>query len=226
MTATRRFLPTAVGWFFAGKPASKEVSFTGFAWEEAQRQQHLLIGQPARTVGEPRRLTPRRMDAGYPTWMPDSKEILFSARGSLWRLVVPGENTPARLPFAGEDGIMPVVSRLQSGRQPRLVYVRSFQDSNIWRVESSASGAPASAPPVVSISSTRRTPCPSFLPTAAGWPLHRIARGDGKSGWPILTAPTPSNSLPWVRTQAPRAGLPMANGLCSSPIPKGSLTSM
>ena len=162
----------------------------------------------------------------YPTWMPGSKEILFSARGSLWRLVVAGESTPARLPFVGEDGMMPVVSRPQPGRPPRLVYVRSFQDSNIWRVETSAPGAPASAPPVVSISSTRRTPRPSFLPTAAGWPLHRIAREIGKSGWPILTGPTPSSSLPWAQSQAPPAGLPTANGLCSTPIPKGSGTSM
>ena len=77
-------------------------------------------------AGEPQRLTPAALDANNPTWMPDSKEILFSARGSLWRLAVSGESTPARLPFVGEDGLMPVVSRPQPGRPPRLVYVRSF----------------------------------------------------------------------------------------------------
>ena len=132
--------------------------------------------------------------------MPDGKEILFSARGSLWRLAVPGESPPARLPFVGEDGLMPVVSRPQPGRPPRLVYVRSFIDSNIWRVETSAPGAPASSPPVVAISSTRQDTSPSFPPTAAGSPFHRLARAKGKSGWPIPTGPTPSSSPPWALT--------------------------
>jgi Tol biopolymer transport system component len=100
--------------------------------------------------------------------MPDGKEILFSARGSLWRLVVtgekPGESSPARLPFAGEDGIMPVVSRSQPGRPSRLVYVRSSVDTNIWRVQTSTAGAPASAPPVVAISSTRMDAVAQFSP--------------------------------------------------------------
>src|SRR5262245_5366113 len=38
----------------------------------------------------------------------------FGHPGNLWRLLVPGKNTPSRLPFAGEDGTMSVVSRLQS----------------------------------------------------------------------------------------------------------------
>ena len=42
---------------------------------------------------------------------------------------------------------------------------------------------------------------PSFLPTAAGWPLHRLARENGKSGWPILTGPTPSSSPPWAQAR-------------------------
>jgi len=87
--------------------------------------------------------------------MPGGKEDLFSARGSLWRLAVPGESLPARLPFVGEDGLMPVVSGPQPGRPSRLVYVRSLADSNIWRIETSAPGAGASSTPVVSISSTR-----------------------------------------------------------------------
>jgi dipeptidyl aminopeptidase/acylaminoacyl peptidase len=88
--------------------------------------------------------------------MPDGKEILFSANGALWRLAVTGESKPVRLPFVGEDGIMPAVSRAEPGRA-RLAYVRSFGDSNVWRVETSAIGAPASSPPVAvaAMSSTR-----------------------------------------------------------------------
>jgi Tol biopolymer transport system component len=134
-------------------------------------------------VGEPQPLTMAAMDAAYPTWTPASQEILFSARGSLWRLLVPGKNTPARLPFAGEDGTMPVVSRFQSERA-RLVYVRSFQDTNIWRVEVPAPGRPASAAPAVAISSTRRDSTPQLSPDG-----RRVAFVSDRSGaWEIWMA--------------------------------------
>lgn len=143
-------------------------------------------------MGKLRRLTPAAMDAAYPTWMPDSKAILFSARGSLWRLVVPGENTPARLPFTGEDGIMPAVSHSRSGRVPRMVYVRSFRDSKIWRVESSATGRPASAPPVVAISSTRMDSTPQLSPDG-----RRVAFASDRSGrWEVwVTDPDGSSAV-------------------------------
>ncbi len=166
------------------------LSFTGFRCEEG------VI--PA---GEPQRLTPATLDAGYPTWMPGSQEILFSTaggslRGNLWRLVVAdkdgGETTPARLPFVGEDGLMPVVSRPRPGLPSRLVYVRSFQDSNIWRVETSAPGATASAPPVVSISSTRSESTPHLSPDG-----RRVAFPSNRSGeWEIwLADPDGSNAV-------------------------------
>lgn len=65
-------------------------------------------------------------------------------------------STPARLPFAGEDGLQPAVSRPAPGRPARIAYVRSFSDANIWRIETSAAGTPASSPPIVAIASTRR----------------------------------------------------------------------
>src|SRR5262245_17642648 len=77
-------------------------------------------------AGPPRRLTRAALNATGPSWMPDGKELLFSAQGNLWRLPVTGEGDPARLPFVGEDGVTPVVSRPQPGRPSRLVYVRSF----------------------------------------------------------------------------------------------------
>jgi serine/threonine protein kinase len=95
----------------------------------------LPLGKSVTAAGEPRLLTVAAMDARSPTWMPDSKEILLSSKGGLWRMIVARDSTLVRLPFVGEDGLMPVVSRPQSGRPARLVYVRSFEDTNIWRVE-------------------------------------------------------------------------------------------
>jgi Tol biopolymer transport system component/DNA-binding winged helix-turn-helix (wHTH) protein len=140
----------------------------------------LPLGTGLTAAGEPRRLTSVALDAGNPAWMPDGKQILFSARGGLWRLVVAGEKpefTAARLPFVGEDGLMPVLSRPQPGRPSRLVYVRSFSDWNIWRVETSAAGARASAPPAVSISSTRGEWMPDFSPDR-----RRVAFVSNRSG--------------------------------------------
>ena len=103
--------------------------------------------------GEPVRLTATLM-AGKPAWTPDSRHILFSARGALWTLDAAGGGPPKRLPYIGEDGLSPVISRTVDGRQ-RLVYVRSFADTNVWRVDMSSPGTPAPTPPVVAVASTR-----------------------------------------------------------------------
>ncbi len=149
----------------------------------------LPLGKGLTAGGEPRRLTPAGLGAAYPTWMPDGKEILFSAKESLWRLAVPDESQPARLPFVGEDGVMPVVSRPQPGRPARVVYVRSFTDTNIWRVETSAPGAPASSPPAVAISSTRSEGNPVFSPDG-----RRVGFGSNRSGESEIWACDPGGS--------------------------------
>jgi len=137
----------------------------------------LPLGRDVTAAGEARRLTLAELDAEYPTWTPDNREILFSAKGGLWRLTVASDSTPARLPFAGEDALMPVISSPQPGRPARLVYVRSFQDRNIWRVETSAPGAVTRAPPVVSISSTRGDGAPELSPDG-----RRVVFGSDRSG--------------------------------------------
>jgi len=110
-------------------------------------------------AGEPERLTPASLDAQYPAWMPDSKQILFSTMaGGLWRLRAAADkpDPPERLPFIGQGGVMPVVSQTQTGLGNRLVYVRNLADANVGRVDTSAAGAPASSPPFVSLVSTTR----------------------------------------------------------------------
>ena len=101
--------------------------------------------------------------AGKPVWIPDSREILFSARGGLWRLDTSTGGTPSRLPFVGQDGDTPVVSRVPGGGR-RLVYVRSFADSNVWRVDTARPGAPAASPPAAAIASTRGDLTPNLTP--------------------------------------------------------------
>ena len=101
--------------------------------------------------------------AGNPVWAPDSREILYASRGSLWRLDAINGGAPTRLPFVGQDGLSPTVIRTSDGRQ-RLVYVRSFSDRNIWRIDVAAPGVPAEGPPVSAIASTRVEDIPNLSP--------------------------------------------------------------
>jgi Tol biopolymer transport system component len=105
--------------------------------------------------GEPRSLTPILITAYNPKWISNG-EIIFGAKSSLWRMGIAAGATPARLPFVGADGQMPAVAPPQNGRPGRLVYVRSFADANVWRLETSGAGKPLVAAPVVTISSSRR----------------------------------------------------------------------
>jgi Tol biopolymer transport system component/DNA-binding winged helix-turn-helix (wHTH) protein len=110
--------------------------------------------------GEPLRLT-STLSAGKPAWMPDSRQIVFAARGALWRVDARRGGTPTRLPFVGQDGLTPIVSRTTPHR---LVYVRSLADVNVWRVDTSAAGAPATSPPAAAIASTRGDNIPNLSP--------------------------------------------------------------
>ena len=141
--------------------------------------------------GEPVRLTPT-LAAGKPAWMPDSREFLFAASGGLWRLDAVNGGAAVRLPFVGQDGQTPVVSPMGDRRQ-RLVYVRSFADGNIWRVDTASPGAAAAAAPVAAIASTRFDAIPSLSPDAL-----RVAFLSNRSGeseiW--VSSPDGSNAVP------------------------------
>jgi serine/threonine protein kinase len=137
----------------------------------------LPLGKDLTPVGEPRRLTSADLRADYPAWTPDGNEIIFSAKGSLWRTAVSGASPPTRIAYVGEDGLMPSISRAQAGKPARLVYVRSFTDQNFWRIETSAPGAPSSAPPVMSISSTKHEYHGHFSPDG-----RRVAFSSSRSG--------------------------------------------
>lgn len=151
---------------------------------------HLLsLGEDLNATGQPTRLTPANLRADYPAWMPDSQEILFAAKSSLWRLNISGQNGPSRLPFVGEDGSMPVVSRAQEGKPPRLVYVRSFVDTNIWRIETAGPGRPSTTAPVQAIASTKHEYHCEFSPDG-----RRVAFSSGRSGEPEIWVADPDGS--------------------------------
>jgi Tol biopolymer transport system component/DNA-binding winged helix-turn-helix (wHTH) protein len=122
--------------------------------------------------GEPVQLT---AEGGKPAWIPGTNEILFASSGGLWRLDVTKGGTPERLPFVGQDGHTPVVSRMTDGRL-RLVYERSFSDGNVWRLDMAMPGSAAS-PPVAAIASTRGDYLPSLSPDGG-----RIAFISDRSG--------------------------------------------
>lgn len=113
--------------------------------------------------------------AGKPMWMPDSREVLFPHRGGLWRMDAVRGGAPKRLPFVGQDGASPVVARVNEGRQ-RLIYVRSFADTNVWRIDWRP-GSPAVAAPVSAIASTRIDVIPNLSPDG-----QRVAFLSDRSG--------------------------------------------
>jgi len=135
--------------------------------------------------------------------MPDGKELLFSAAGRLWRFGISGERPPARLPFVGEDGLMPVVSQPQPGRPSLLVYVRSFADTNIWRIEAPSCGVPSSSPPIAAITSTLSNVNAQVSPDG-----RRVAFQSNRSGeteiW--LADPDGSNAVQLTSMGAPTTG--------------------
>ena len=144
--------------------------------------------------GEPAPVTPI-LSAGRAVWMPDSREVLFSWRGSLWRLDALGGGSPRRVPFVGEDSVMPVVARTADGRQ-RLVYVRSVTDTNVWRIDVPAAGAQASSAAAVAIGSPRSDDIAdvsldgtrvAFLSNRSGEPQLWVARPDGAEAFRLTS---------------------------------------
>jgi eukaryotic-like serine/threonine-protein kinase len=123
------------------------------------------------------RLTVAALDGNYPTWTPDSEAVIFSARERLWKIAVPGPSQPQPLPFVGEDGIMATFSAVRNGSPTRLVYVRRFVDTNIWRVDTQDANGTLRSSPLVAISSTRQDSNPQFSPDAM-----RVAFVSNRSG--------------------------------------------
>ena len=133
--------------------------------------------------GDPTPVSVADLRPDHAVWLPDGKELLLApnvlAGGAhLWRIPVTG-GTPVRLPYVGEDGVMPAVSAA-NGEPSRLVYVRSFVDHDIWRIDTASPGVPSSQPSVA-IASTRDDIHPQISPDG-----RRVAFTSTRSGsWEI-----------------------------------------
>jgi Tol biopolymer transport system component len=186
-------------------PDSTSMVFRRVPASGAGELYRLALGKGPTARGTPERLTPSALDAAYPAWLPDGKGILFSAQRRLWSLAIPGHSRPSLLPFSGEDGMMPAVSRAEPGGPTRLVYVRSSSDTNVWRVETSAAGAVALSAPAVAISSTRADIAGDFSPDG-----QRVAFASNRSGsfeiW--LADPDGSNAAALTSTGASMTAAP------------------
>ncbi len=127
-------------------------------------------------TGTPRGLTSVLLTAYNPAWISNT-DFVFAAKGALWRMRIAEGALPERLPFVGEDGTMPAVWPARNGRAGRLVYVRSFADINIWRIDLPVSGQRATTPPAVTIASTRHDVQPQLSPDG-----RRVAFLSDRSG--------------------------------------------
>jgi Tol biopolymer transport system component len=138
----------------------------------------VALGTGVRPSGDPTKLTDIKMSGTRPAWMPNNREIVFAARGGLWRMDALSPTAPSRLPFVGQDGVSPTISRtLSPAGSLRLSYTRIFSDTNLWRVDTAAAGVPAETPPQRMIASTRSDHLPSLSPDG-----KRIAFFSGRSG--------------------------------------------
>jgi hypothetical protein len=164
----------------------------------------LPLSADAKAAGAEQRLTQARLNAEYPSWLPNNNELLFAARNSLWRLDISGSE-PTRLPFIGEYGIMPVVSSARAGRPSQLVYVRRFEDGNIWRIDLPAAGAAADSIGAAAIASTRLEDMPQLSPDG-----RRVTFTADRSGdWEIWVADLDgSNAVALTAMGAVAAGYP------------------
>jgi Tol biopolymer transport system component len=155
-------------------------------------------------AAEARRVAVPGLRVEHATWLPGGDEILvstpvLSGGANLWRLPA-GGGQPARLPFVGEDGMMPALSRPQASGSARLAYVRSVTDENIWRIDTPAPGVSAPSAPTMAIASTRQDLHPQLSPDG-----RRVAFTSTRSGaWEIwISDPDGQNPVQLTSLNAP-----------------------
>lgn len=170
-------------------PDGKSLSFLRRTTWASGALHVLLLRNDMTAAGKATHVPLPRLHPDNAAWLSNGEEILFSTApavggGGLWRVRATGDGSPARLPFVGEDGMMPSFSRAEPGRPARLVYVRSATDENIWRVATSGPGVAASSPAAVAIASTKADMHPQISPDG-----RRVAFTSTRSGaWEIWSS--------------------------------------
>lgn len=114
----------------------------------------LPLGEGLQPQGEPKQL--RVGEVTSMEWMPDSRELIFSAGGTLHRTPASGSAKPQLIPGLGIGVTSPSVS-LQGHR---LAYAVGTQDTNIWQVDLNAKSAALDE----GLSSTFRDVFPQYSP--------------------------------------------------------------
>jgi Tol biopolymer transport system component/DNA-binding winged helix-turn-helix (wHTH) protein len=159
----------------AVSPDGRSVVFRRHSTPFSGPLYRLALGSDAISRGDAAQLTaPLSMPSA--TWTQDNRHVVFSADRALWRLDALKGGTPTRLAYVGQDGQSPVIAATADNRQ-RLVYIRSISDTNVWRLRMPVPGAPAPAPPVKAVASTRIDFTPGLAPDG-----HRVSFVSDRSG--------------------------------------------
>lgn len=99
--------------------------------------------KPPFVVGPIRRLTKGNRDLSGFSWMPNSRDIVFSAvrdgNPNLFLVSNVPESQPQPLQFEGLNALRPILSRPKPGEPLRLAYEPLAPRVNLWRIELSAS---------------------------------------------------------------------------------------
>ena len=130
----------------------------------------LTLSDDLRPIEDVRRVTTDNDRVLSLAWTPDGREIVFSDNRGLWRIQLDA-NGASRQPVWVGEGEFPAITK------GRLIYARSFEDSNIWRQELPRDGGtvPPASPLILSTAADMN---PQYSPDGT-----RIAFQSRRSGY-------------------------------------------
>jgi len=141
-------------------PDGRSLAFLRFPNSGSADIHRIELSRTLAAESAPRRITfENGVPRGY-AWLPDESGFVFSSIhdgvSAMWRVPASGSRTLRQMERAGENALSP-----SFGRTPgRMVYTRSFVDSNIWRLDLSDLGSP----PTRVISSSRADQQATYSP--------------------------------------------------------------
>jgi Tol biopolymer transport system component len=136
-------------------PDGKTLAFTRIFTYSFSHLYLQPLSDDLRPVGQPRRIAQQARNIIQPDWTPDGRDLVFSNKGTLWRIPASGSSAPEHLPFTGEQLDISRVGH-------RMVFNAPTWDSNIWRVE--LDQQKQVAPPASFIASSKADTNPQYSP--------------------------------------------------------------